>query len=431
MKQNKIKFVSSTNEEVTEATGFHYEVTTTSEIIDTVQYILNKGAKINYIINDEVINDVNSRKKDANIDNIEASVLDVFQMYAPNKPNRSIKFTISTDIKFENIIEKSNIEFKDKMKEAQLVYVIPVHINTVTLPSTFSSETRNILNLSITEAVIHAEKLHFNDEGVYKHLTLNVIMNPDVKDLPLKIEVPSSGLLKYLLYNVENIETVSFLYDPRVEENRKEKVEFKDQRFLNNLKSFDPTKDNFGDLFTIHPKKTKINKKLNVLPLDESKVLNIPQPVRELFQSTKLIDGFSTTFRQWRADGTHCKFLHGYSLSFRITFEGDLDEKNWVYDFGFGKRLKYENWTIKQWFDYMFDHTTVISETDPELETFYKMEEKGIIQLRVLPEVGCEMFAKFVFETLNPLVLKDTNDRVRILSVECFEHSKNSAIYKA
>ncbi len=43
------------------------------------------------------------------------------------------------------------------------------------------------------------------------------------------------------------------------------------------------------------------------------------------FKSTKLFDGYSTCFRQWRADGTHCKFLHGYAVSFRVWFEGDLD----------------------------------------------------------------------------------------------------------
>jgi hypothetical protein len=28
------------------------------------------------------------------------------------------------------------------------------------------------------------------------------------------------------------------------------------------------------------------------------------------FQSTKLFDGYSACFRQWKADGTHCKYLH-------------------------------------------------------------------------------------------------------------------------
>jgi 6-pyruvoyltetrahydropterin/6-carboxytetrahydropterin synthase len=38
------------------------------------------------------------------------------------------------------------------------------------------------------------------------------------------------------------------------------------------------------------------------------------------FKSTKIFDGFSTVFRQWKAEDTHCKFLHGYGISFKITF---------------------------------------------------------------------------------------------------------------
>jgi 6-pyruvoyltetrahydropterin/6-carboxytetrahydropterin synthase len=58
------------------------------------------------------------------------------------------------------------------------------------------------------------------------------------------------------------------------------------------------------------------------------------------FQSTKVFDGYSTVFRQWRAKGTHCSFIHGYGISFKIIFEGDLDERNWVWDFGGMKRAK-------------------------------------------------------------------------------------------
>ncbi len=32
------------------------------------------------------------------------------------------------------------------------------------------------------------------------------------------------------------------------------------------------------------------------------------------FQSSKVFDGFSTVFRQWRAEGTNCKFVHGYGI---------------------------------------------------------------------------------------------------------------------
>ena len=58
------------------------------------------------------------------------------------------------------------------------------------------------------------------------------------------------------------------------------------------------------------------------------------------YTSTKLFDGYSTCFRQWKAKGTHCQFLHGYAVSFRVWFEGDLDHRNWVFDFGGMKRAK-------------------------------------------------------------------------------------------
>ena len=58
------------------------------------------------------------------------------------------------------------------------------------------------------------------------------------------------------------------------------------------------------------------------------------------FTSTKVFDGFSTVFRQWKAETTHCRFLHGYGISFKLWFTGDLDERNWVWDFGGMKRAK-------------------------------------------------------------------------------------------
>ena len=61
------------------------------------------------------------------------------------------------------------------------------------------------------------------------------------------------------------------------------------------------------------------------------------------YQSTKVFDGFSTCFRQWRADTTHCQYLHGYGVSFKIYFEGELDHRNWVWDFGCLRAVSVEN----------------------------------------------------------------------------------------
>ena len=149
------------------------------------------------------------------------------------------------------------------------------------------------------------------------------------------------------------------------------------------------------------------------------------------YQSTKLFDGYSCVFRQWKADGTHCKFLHGYGVSFRVWFEGELDERNWVWDFGGMKRAKgtIDGMNPKAWMDYMFDHTTIIAEDDPQLDTFTEMNSNNLIQLRILPATGAERFAKYIYEKLNRFIQEETNGRVKIVQVEFKEHEKNTAIY--
>ena len=104
-------------------------------------------------------------------------------------------------------------------------------------------------------------------------------------------------------------------------------------------------------------------------------------------QSSKVFDGFSTVFRQWKAKDTHCRFFHGYGISFKVYFEGKLDDRNWVWDFGGMKRAKtkIDGMSPKAWMDYMFDHTTILAEDDPYIEVVKKLHDKGLIQLRVIP----------------------------------------------
>ena len=150
------------------------------------------------------------------------------------------------------------------------------------------------------------------------------------------------------------------------------------------------------------------------------------------FQSTKIFDGFSTVFRQWKAEETHCKYLHGYGVSFKVWFEGELDEKNWVWDFGGMKRAKtkIDDMSPKEWMDYMFEHTVIVAEDDPFVESFQSMGVHGAAQVRVIPAVGAEKFAEFVFNKLNDFVKTETDNRVKVLRVEFMEHGKNSAIYE-
>ena len=142
------------------------------------------------------------------------------------------------------------------------------------------------------------------------------------------------------------------------------------------------------------------------------------------YVSTKVIPMGSTAFRQWRAD-SHCKLIHGYRLQCKLWFTAEeLDDKNWIYDFGGCKEIK--NILEKQ-----YDHTTVVAADDPELDTFKLLSEKGMIDLRIAEKgVGIERTAEWVYENANKFVTQQTNNRVRIIKVEVWEHEGNSAIYE-
>ena len=149
------------------------------------------------------------------------------------------------------------------------------------------------------------------------------------------------------------------------------------------------------------------------------------------FQSSKVFDGFSTVFRQWKAKTTHCRFVHGYGISFKVYFEGGLDERNWVWDFGGMKRAKtkIDGKSPKEWMDYMFDHTLIVAEDDPHLNAFKNMEEAGVAQVRVIPATGAEKFAEYIYTKLNKFVDTETEGRVRVTKVKFMEHGKNAACY--
>ena len=86
------------------------------------------------------------------------------------------------------------------------------------------------------------------------------------------------------------------------------------------------------------------------------------------FQSSKVFDGFSTVFRQWRAKETHCRFVHGYDAA-------------------------------------------------------------GVAQVRVIPATGAEKFAEYIYTKLNDFVKTETDGRVRVTKVKFAEHGKNAAYY--
>lgn len=134
--------------------------------------------------------------------------------------------------------------------------------------------------------------------------------------------------------------------------------------------------------------------------------------------------GISCAFRQWKAQHSHCQYVHGYALGFDFTFEAEtLDERNWVIDFGCLKGLESALKTL-------FDHKTAVAQDDPMLEHFRELNKKGLIQLVILEKVGCEAFAEKAWQLAQQfLISNNLCERVKITKVTVHEHGSNSASY--
>jgi 6-pyruvoyltetrahydropterin/6-carboxytetrahydropterin synthase len=142
------------------------------------------------------------------------------------------------------------------------------------------------------------------------------------------------------------------------------------------------------------------------------------------FQSTKIIELGSCAFRQWRAEGTLCKYVHGYRLMAKFWFgcQG-LDDKNWVINFG---GLK----DVKKVLQDQFDHTLCIAKDDPLLEHFKELDKIGGCQLRIMNGVGIEKTAEWCHKAVDRMVREMSVGRCWVNKVEVWEHELNSAIYE-
>ena len=142
------------------------------------------------------------------------------------------------------------------------------------------------------------------------------------------------------------------------------------------------------------------------------------------FQSTKIIELGSCAFRQWRAEITHCKYVHGYQLKAKFWFgcQG-LDDKNWVINFGGLKE-------VKKVLQDQFDHTLCIAQDDPLLPSFVQLADNGGCQLRIMDGVGIEKTAEWCFKTVDPMIKGMSVGRCWLNRVEVWEHELNSAIYE-
>lgn len=153
-----------------------------------------------------------------------------------------------------------------------------------------------------------------------------------------------------------------------------------------------------------------------------------------MFESTKRFGPISTCHRNYLAehnpnrDSRKCAWIHGYSRYMQLWFQGDLDERSWVMDFG---DLKF----VKEWLEENWDHKVLISSSDPAMDLIEECYQNGLLVPTIIPDVngwgpGIEGSCKWVYDTLNPMVESKTEGRVRISKVEIWEHESNSASYQ-
>lgn len=128
--------------------------------------------------------------------------------------------------------------------------------------------------------------------------------------------------------------------------------------------------------------------------------------------------GFSCTFRQWGAK-SHCRFLHGYALQVEITFgSAHLNETNWVMDFG---ALK----PVKEWIANNFDHKTLIARDDPHRDLLKEMHRKEVADIVYVDYVGCEAFAKMIYDHTMWWLTQEKIPWVYVDKVVVREHESN------
>ena len=132
----------------------------------------------------------------------------------------------------------------------------------------------------------------------------------------------------------------------------------------------------------------------------------------------------------------HCRFIHGHNWTFTFVFGCSQRDKNgFVIDFG---ELDF----LKAWINARFDHKLLINDSDPGLK--YLLDTMSVrrpsslqeglgpfAEVSVVPDASCEGLALFLYSHVAAMVHELTAGRVRLLSVDVKEDSKNSAKYTA
>jgi 6-pyruvoyltetrahydropterin/6-carboxytetrahydropterin synthase len=152
---------------------------------------------------------------------------------------------------------------------------------------------------------------------------------------------------------------------------------------------------------------------------------------------TKKYRDLPAAHRQPKHQG-HCRFIHGHNWGFDITFTCDtLNECDFVIDCG-GLQC------IKQFLQDTFDHTLLLNKDDDDIlkNDDFIMWLRSITKMVLVPSCGMEGLAEYVFKGVASMIgdsqdmLYDRDPRtgakrgLKVVSVTCWEDTKNSATYR-
>ena len=91
----------------------------------------------------------------------------------------------------------------------------------------------------------------------------------------------------------------------------------------------------------------------------------------------------------------------------------DLDVRNWAADYGGLKELK-------GILESQFDHTLLVAEDDPELETYKLLQTKNLAKLTILPKLVCEGLADQLYKYVNGVYIPDMWGQTEHMRLWCY-----------
>ena len=130
-------------------------------------------------------------------------------------------------------------------------------------------------------------------------------------------------------------------------------------------------------------------------------------------------------------DSTVLAYIAGFldgdgSIFFQIVPRKDYTRKFQIRSsIAFYQKSEYNQ--ILEWLKHMFDHTYLVAEDDPELDTFVDLAKKDLVDLRIVSATGCERFAEMAFDKADEIVKDISNGRCWVQSATVREHAHNSA----